>query len=73
MLSLQKDEKKVRCPYFNDKECGHPDKAHCFRCSDVTYRNCVIFQSLEEYKKPKKGTKKADGTDEGVPISGDVL
>ena len=30
------------------------------------------IRSAEDYKKPKKGAKKADGTDEGVPVSGDV-
>lgn len=47
-------EKKSKCPYLKDKECGHPDKQ---RCIDADYESCFSFKCLEETKDIKEENK----------------
>lgn len=50
--------KTKKCPYYHDKECGNPDKAHSYRCNEEgQYSGCVSYIFLNEFNKSKEEEK----------------
>ena len=49
--------KQQKCPYFNNKECGNPDKEHSYRCKSDDYGSCISYQFLTENEEDEKDGK----------------
>lgn len=46
-----------KCPYFDSRECGNPDKEHTMRCNDGTHGGCFSYISIERCKERKDEEK----------------